>query len=134
MFDYLVNELSANPIFESKGDRPQRHVKYQVGAFLMRYGAQGSDTLGTAQKLSLGFGTVFLYCRRVTRALRELRPHFVGWPTPQRKDVIQKHIVDQSGFSKCLGSGDGSLVRFCEQPIEDGYMYLSRKKFYGVRV
>ncbi|KAJ7140541.1 hypothetical protein C8R43DRAFT_892708, partial [Mycena crocata] len=98
MFDYLVANLAPNPIFETTGRRPQRHVKYQLGCFLIRYGAIGSDTLGTAQKLSIGFGTVFLYCRRVTRSIRELRLKFVGWPAPERKLVIKQNIKDRSGF------------------------------------
>ncbi|KAJ7182931.1 hypothetical protein C8R43DRAFT_941015 [Mycena crocata] len=67
MFDWLVATLSTNPIFMSRGRKPQRHAKYQLGCFLVRYGAIGSDALGTAQKLSIGFGSVFLYCRRTTR-------------------------------------------------------------------
>jgi hypothetical protein len=132
MFDYLVQELAPNPIFQSTGRRPQRHIKFQLGCFLIRYGCIGSDTIGTAQKLSIGFGTVFLYCRRVTRAIRQLRPRFVGWPTSDRKEVIKQDIQDISGFSRCLGAGDASLIRFCEIPIEDGHLYQSRKKFWGV--
>jgi hypothetical protein len=132
MFDYLVGELSINILFQSTGYRPQRHVKYQLRCFLIRYGALGSDVIGTAQKLSIGYGTVFLYCHRVTRAIRELRPRFVGWLSPERKVVVQQHIKDFYGFAKCLGSGDGSLVRFNEIPIEDGHLFQSRKKFFGV--
>ncbi|KAJ6528964.1 hypothetical protein B0H19DRAFT_1274585 [Mycena capillaripes] len=133
MFDYLVEQLSFNLIFQSRGRRPQRHVKYQLGCFLFRYGTIGSDTLWTSQKLSIGLGTVFLYCRRVTHAIRELRHRYLGWPTPERKAVIKQYIKDTSGFEKCLGAGDGSLIRFCEVPIGDGHLYQSRKKFFGVR-
>jgi hypothetical protein len=132
MFDWVVGLLSHNPIFQSRGRRPQRHVKYQLGCFLVRYGALGSDTLGTAQKLSIGFGTVFLYCNRVRRALRELRPSFIGWPSPERKLAIKTHIKDVSGFSRCLGAGDGSLINFDEIPKDDGPHFMSRKKRFGV--
>jgi hypothetical protein len=132
MCDWLVGVLSQNPIFQSHGRRPQRHVKYQLGCFLVRYGAIGSDTLGTAQKLSIGFGTVFLYCRRARRALRELRSTRVGWPTPGRKLPIKTHIKDVFGFSRCLGAGNGSLVNFDKIPIHDGPHFMSRKKHFGV--
>jgi hypothetical protein len=134
MFDHLVGILSANPVFQSRGRRPQRHIKYQLGCFLIRYGAIGSDTLGTAQKLSIGFGTVFIYCSRVRRALRELRPQYVGWPVPDRKLTIKEHIKNVSGFTRCLGAGDGSLIRFEEVPQSEGYQYMSRKKFFGVLI
>lgn len=133
-FDSLVGILSTNTIFTSRGWRPQRHVKYQLGCFLVRYGAIGSDTLGTAQKLSIGFGTVFLYCRRVTRAIRELRSRFVGWMDDARKSVVSDHIENFSGFPNCIGSGDGSLIRFGDAPEEDGHLYMSRKKFYCVSI
>jgi hypothetical protein len=132
MFDWVVGLLARNPIFQPHRGRPQRHVKYQLGCFLIRYGAMGSDTLGTAQKLSIGFGTVFLYCNRGRRALRELRSSFIGWPSPERKLAIKTHIKDVSGFSRCLGAGDGSLINFDEIPKEDGPHYMSRKKRFGV--
>ncbi|KAJ6491204.1 hypothetical protein C8R45DRAFT_1138284, partial [Mycena sanguinolenta] len=114
MFDRVVALISSNRIFQSNGRRPQRHVKYQLGCFLIRYGVMGSDTLGTAQKLSIGFGTVFLYCKRVRHAIRKLRDQFLGWPTPQRKLEIKTYIEDHSGFPRCLGAGDGSLINFDE--------------------
>jgi hypothetical protein len=112
MFDWLVGVLSQNPIFQSYGRRPQHHIKYQLGCFLVRYGAIGSDTLGNAQKLSIGFGTVFLHCHRACHALCKLCSTRVGWPTPGRKLTIKTHIKDVSGFYQCLGAGNGSLVNF----------------------
>lgn len=53
-FDRLVAMLAPNPIFISKGRKPQRHVKYQLACFLMRYGSRGSDVIGTAMKMSIG--------------------------------------------------------------------------------
>lgn len=132
MFDWLVGILAPNRIFQPLRGRPQRHVKYQLGCFLIRYGSIGSDTLGTAQKLSIGFGTVFLYCKRVCRALRELRRQYIGWPSPERKLVIKTHIKNVSGFSRCLGAGDGSLINFDEIPIQEGPHFMSCKKRFGV--
>ncbi|KAJ7500003.1 hypothetical protein FB451DRAFT_1207193 [Mycena latifolia] len=132
MFNFLVKVLSHNQIFQSRGRGPQRHAKYQLGCFLIRYGAVGSDSIGTAQKLSIGFGTVFLYCCRVRRALRELRPQYVGWPIPERKVIIKRDIENISGFSRCLGAGDGSLIRFEEIPKDDGHLFMTRKKSFGV--
>jgi hypothetical protein len=63
MFEYLVEVMAPHPIFQSRGRKPQRHVKYQLGAFLIRYGTLGSDVHGTSLKLSIGFGTVIDYCR-----------------------------------------------------------------------
>jgi hypothetical protein len=62
-FDRLVALLANNPIFTSRGKHPQRHVKFQLAAFLMRYGRLGSSALSVAMELSIGEGTVFLYCK-----------------------------------------------------------------------
>ncbi|KAJ7353019.1 hypothetical protein DFH08DRAFT_987010 [Mycena albidolilacea] len=115
MFDYLVGELSINILFQSTGCRLQWHVKYQLGCFLICYSALGSDVIGTAQKLSIGYRTVFLYCH-------------------QRKVVVRQHIKDFYGFLKCLGSGDGSLIHFNEVLIEDGHLFQPRKKFFGMNI
>jgi hypothetical protein len=49
-FDQLVAKLADNPIFISTGKKPQRHVKYQLGCFLFRYGMRGSDSLRVAKE------------------------------------------------------------------------------------
>lgn len=114
------------------GRKPQRHVKYQLGAILVRYALRGSDTLWTAQTLGIGFGSVFNYCRRVSRAIQELRDHFLGWPSPPHKEVIATAVCAKTGFWKCIGSMDGLLVRFVQPPSVDGYAFVTRKKFTGV--
>ena len=131
-FDQLVALLADNPIFISRGLRPQRHVKFQLSAFLMRYGQLGSSALAVAMELSIGEGTVFLYCNRVSRALRQLKSRFLGWPDPARKEVISTVIEQAAGFQKCLGSGDGCLIQFTQRPLHFGHMYKCRKQFFGV--
>ncbi|KAJ3738583.1 hypothetical protein DFH05DRAFT_1408694 [Lentinula detonsa] len=78
MFDRLVFILAPNTIFRSP-KKKQRHMKYQLATFLIQYGQRGSDVLDVASQLGPRLGTVHLYCRRVTRALRELRSHHLGW-------------------------------------------------------
>jgi hypothetical protein len=56
----------------------------------------------------------------------------MGWPSAAHKQAIKTHIKNVSGFSGCLGAGDGSLVNFDEIPNEDGAHFLSRKKCFGV--
>ncbi len=131
-FDRLVALLAQNPIFDSTGRKPQRHVKYQLAAFLFRYGRLGTDSLDVAQKLGIGHGTVVLYCKRVVRALRELRTQCLPWPGEARRTQTADTIELKSGFPMCVGTCDGSLIRFCEEPIVDGHVYVSRKKSYSV--
>jgi hypothetical protein len=133
MFDRLVHILAPNPIFHSPR-KQQRHVKFQLAAFLVRYGQQGSDTLDVAAKLSIGHGTVYNYCKRVSRAIRELGPQYLQWGNQDRKAVVSTAIEAQSGFPKCLGSGDGSQIRIGEEPTVDGEQFRCRKKFISVSI
>ncbi|KAJ7226769.1 hypothetical protein GGX14DRAFT_385569 [Mycena pura] len=72
-FDTFVDILSQNPIFISRGRKPQRPVPYQLACFLFRYGQLGSPVEDPMLKINIGHGTVILYCRRVIKALRQLR-------------------------------------------------------------
>src|SRR6266404_5498113 len=83
-------------------------------------------------ELSIGEGIVYLYCKRVSHALRQLKSQFLGWPDPARKEVISKAIEQAAGFQKCLGSGDGCLIQFSQWPLYFGHMYKCQKQFFGV--
>ncbi|KAI5888409.1 uncharacterized protein SCHCODRAFT_02513710 [Schizophyllum commune H4-8] len=133
-FDKVVKILSRNPIFTSKGKKPQRHIKWQLGCFLIRYGQYGSPITDTMLKTGIGYGTVILYCRRVIRALRELRSNFGGWMTDVEQSVTEERILHRIGFPKCLGSADGSLIQTTNKPRQDGPAYLTRKGFFGFAV
>ena len=102
-FDRLVWILSQNSLFLSPR-KPQRPVKYQLAAFLIRYGQleQGSDTLDVAAKLSIGHGSVLNYCRRVCRAIQELPCQYLKWMNHVRKGVVTMAIEAKAGFPKWL--------------------------------
>lgn len=131
-FDWVVALLEENPIFKSTGRRPQRLVKFQLATFLVRYGMRGADTLSVAQQLSLGHGTVFLYCRRVIYALRCLRLRFVQWPRGDAKDEIKDFIEEEFNLPGVIGIVDGSLIPFARVPKVDSNLWYTRKKFPGV--
>ena len=133
MFDHLVYLLAPNPIFHSPWKK-QRHVKFQLAAFLIQYGQRGSDTLDVAAKLSIGHGTVHNYCKRVSRAIRELGPRYLQWGNQDHKAVVSTAIEAKSGFPKCLGSGDGSQIHVGEEPMVDGEQFRCQKKFISVSI
>jgi hypothetical protein len=131
MFDRLVAMIADNPIFHSP-KKPQRHVKYQLGAFLIHYGQHGSNVIDVAQKLSLGEGTVHLYCKRVVRAICQLRPKHLAWQSEEARQATLARIEMFSGFPKCVGMGDGTQVVMCEKPETDGDSFMNRKKHISV--
>ena len=133
-FDQILSRLRRNTIFISTGPRPQRDVTYQFGVFLIRYGIIGSNAMEAAVKVSVGEGTVFNYCKRVVRAIREAGVDFVGWPDPQRKAVIKQAFREQCGLDGVIGVTDGSLLTMAEMPTVRGVEYLTQKKDPGVSV
>ena len=132
-FDKLVDLLGKDPVFISKGRKPQCAVQYQLAAFLWRYGSEGSDAIAVANKLGIGEGTVFLYCKRVTRALRKIGLTVLTWGNNGRHQETADFIKDNFGFEGCIGIVDGSLIQLAEVPANHGQSYWCRKKFPAVR-
>lgn len=131
-FNKTVRLLEKNPIFTSTGRRPQRAVRYQLATFLMRYGQRGSGVMAVSKKMGIGYGTVFLYCWRVGRALRELGVEVIVWGDDARKTATATRFENLSGLRHCVGIIDGSLIRLAEIPDTWGVTYFCRKKFPAV--
>ncbi|KAG9029037.1 hypothetical protein FS837_003668 [Tulasnella sp. UAMH 9824] len=131
-FDRVVALLEKNDVFQSSGKRPQRPVKFQLACFLIRYGVRGAETLDPAQKVSLGHGTVFLYCRRVVYAIRCLRHSFVQWPNREKRQENAEAVEEKTGIPGVIGIVDGSLIPFARVPKIDAHLWFTRKKFAGV--
>ncbi|CAE6534513.1 unnamed protein product [Rhizoctonia solani] len=128
-FERVSSRLSENPIFTSTGPRPQRPVKYQLAAFLLRYGHGYSDAFRPHAEMSIGEGSVFNYCKRVVRALRMLGLRAMAWPNNQRKAEIKEAFYEKTRlFDNCIGALDGSLIDMARKPQNQGDEYLSRKK------
>ena len=72
--------LADNPIFLSKGTKPQAQVKVQLACFLLRYGTRGSDISNIVDKMDVGKGSVTNHSRWISRGVWELGPHFLRWP------------------------------------------------------
>ncbi|KAJ7692744.1 hypothetical protein B0H17DRAFT_879970, partial [Mycena rosella] len=129
-FDKFCDIVGQNQTFTSRGRKPQRHVSWQLGAFLIRYGQLGSPAQDTSFKLGIGFGTVILYCRRVIRAIRELKKRYAPWFSKEHQLQTSAQIEAKIGFPDCVGSGDGSLIQTSQQPSWMGPAYLSRKGLF----
>jgi len=131
-FERIVHILAQNPIFMPTGHCSQRPVRYQLACFLMHYGARGCDATGTAHKMGIGEGTVFLYCRRVTWALRQLGIELVSWGNQACRQVTAEVVERESGLPNCLGMLDGTLIRLTEAPKHSGAMFYCHKHFPAV--
>ncbi|KAF8579607.1 hypothetical protein K439DRAFT_1359267 [Ramaria rubella] len=132
-FGWLCQILQPMEIFQSRGKRPQWPVQFQLTCFLTCYAQQGSDSLRVAQQLSLGHGTVFLYCHRVTHAFHELGLNHSIWPDKERKHKIADVFEAHSGLG-CIGVCDGSLIRLTKDPWMSKGVYQCCKKFPAINV
>ncbi|KAG1750582.1 uncharacterized protein EDB91DRAFT_1078600 [Suillus paluster] len=133
-FDRLVRILEQNPIFQSMGRKPQRPVHYQLACSLLCYGTRGGDSLQAAHKLGIGFGTVFLYCKRIVHALREIGMQVVTWGDEDRQNETTRRVMDRSGIPDCIGMLDGSLIWLTKMPDRNGLTFICRKKYPAINV
>ena len=125
-----LHQLIRNdPVFLSKGHRPQRSPLIQLATFMCYVG--GESGIKTAAFTAIAEGTVWLYTRRVTRAIRKLHDQFISWPGNGDHDQIST-VMGFQGFPGCLGSCDGSYLRSASKPKENGYAYYCHKGFYAV--
>lgn len=128
-FVHLVNLIKNDEVFVSTGRKSQRPPWYQLAVFLLRFG--GATALRAAEEASVAEGSVFLYCDRVVKAFRRIRPQFLSWPDQQKRQVLKQRMVEY-GFPGCIGMVDGSLIPLVVKPLKDGETYFCRKKFYAV--
>lgn len=129
-FDHIANLIRNDPVFASDPDRrPQRPVEHQLAAFLIRMG--GELAIKTSDVTGIAEGTLFIYCNRVSKAIRRLRDDHISWPSQERRINI-KEAMGEGGFGGCIGICDGSLIRLHTKPVESGESYWCRKKMYAV--
>lgn len=128
-FEHLLHLIDDDPIFISTSHRPQRPVKYQLAAFLCCVGSE--DALKTASVITIAEGTVYGYCHRVIRAIRNIRENHLAWPGPVRHEFLKKEMTEW-GFPGCIGIGDGTLICLVDKPWVNGWAYWCWKKFYAV--
>jgi hypothetical protein len=133
-FNTIVEILEQNTIFQSTGCKLQQPVKYQLACFLFRYSQQGSDSTIPVQELSLGLGTVLLYCQCIMCVLCELGVKLLKWPDNKEQEGIAERIQmsTEDHFPCCISIGDGTLICLCKAPHKDGPVYYCRKKYPAV--
>ena len=128
-FWHLHGLIADDPIFVSRGKKPQRPVKYQLAAFLCRAGMESG--VKSASVIAIAEGSVYNYVQRVCRAFRNIQDDHLAWPGDERRTFL-KEEMGAGGFPGCIGIGDGTFVHLVDKPWENGWAYWCRKKFYAV--
>lgn len=129
----IVLMMSGHREFISTGRREQRPVHCQFAVFLLRYGMLGSRTKLPALLTSIGEGTVFLYCDRVIRVIREFGLKCIGWPDAERKRAVRAGFEERCGLDGIIGALDGSLIGLDRKPAGTDASFISRKGTKAVR-
>ncbi|KDQ09814.1 hypothetical protein BOTBODRAFT_82826, partial [Botryobasidium botryosum FD-172 SS1] len=130
-FWHLHSLIQDDPLFLSRGNRAQRPVKYQLTAFLIRFG--GETLVKTADTLSIAEGTAYNYVRHVSKSFRNIRGDHLSWPGLARCEFLSNEMAPY-GFPGCIGIVDGSLIRLADMPRANGMAYFCRKKFYALAI
>jgi len=128
-FWHVHGLIQDDPIFQSTGCRLQHPVKYQLVAFLLKFGENSS--LQTAGVLAIAEGTVYLYAKQVCRALCNIQMQHVFWPGPAQRQFLKQAMAD-FGFPGCIGIVDGTLIRLMDKPAKEGWAFYCWKGFYAV--
>lgn len=71
--------------------------------------------------------------RRVAKALCELSPQYIIWPTGDRIQDIILGFSQKDGFSNTIGVIDGTHVNI-PAPRENAEAYINRKGHYSIHI
>lgn len=81
-------------------------------------------------RFNIGKATGLRIVRRVTKALIEISPNIIKWPTGEYLEQI-KQDISRKGFPGTIGFIDGCYIPI-PLPREDGVAYINRKNVASV--
>ena len=136
-FHKLTELLKDDDNFKNiNGKKKKGNINQHLLVFLKRVGLEG--TSGSASSIAtffgIGQGTVRNYVIRTTKALLNLKEEVICWPDGKEKESLKLRIKISSGFQKCIGIIDGTLIFLHERPKKYGDSYYCRKGRYAVNV
>jgi hypothetical protein len=129
LFERVLHLIKDDNVFKSNGRKPQLPVHYQLAVYLMRYGSTIASKV--SGQLKIGEGLVYKCCKRVTHAIRKLRPIYLRWPNKAEKQALKKEYQEE-GFPGAIGAIDGTYIQLLNKPRVRPMSYLCRKKFPAV--
>ena len=97
-----------------------------------RYGNSGSDH-EVALYFGIASGSVRNYVQNIIRAIKELEPEVVSWPSEEERQEMKVRLAS-TGFRHCIGIADGTLVPLTRKPKIYHECYFCRKHFYAINV
>ncbi|RXK39452.1 hypothetical protein M231_03285 [Tremella mesenterica] len=132
--DDIVDFFKDDPVFFSRGNKPQAPPKYQIGLLVYRM-AHGHDCRTLDREFGVATGTVFKWCDRALIAILGKRSSFISWPSPSERLEIKARFLSEYSIPHCVGLIDGYHANLSTAPArDDAGAYHSRKERYGFNV
>lgn len=85
------------------------------------------------ERFNVGRSTALYVTRRVVKALVELAPAIIKWPTGARLDEVQTGFENTSGFPKIIGAVDGTHINI-PTPKKYPECYVNRKGHHSIQL
>lgn len=85
------------------------------------------------ERFGVGKATGVRAVRRVAKALCELSPRYITWPTENKIQDIIYNFSRQNGFPNVIGAIDGSHINI-PAPTENPEAYVNRKGRHSIHL
>ena len=86
-----------------------------------------------ADRFNVGRATALRAVRRVAKALFQLAPTFIQWPSGERAREVIHGFEVASGFPGIIGAVDGTHIQI-DAPQENPADYVNRKGFHSIQL
>lgn len=88
---------------------------------------------GVAERFKLNKGFLHGICMEVCRALKQVQPHFISWPTRQEQTQIVNNFLHKTGFPGVVGCIDGTHIPI-PSPSNNKASYINQKGIASLQV
>lgn len=85
------------------------------------------------EQFNVGRSTALYITRRVIKALIELAPVIIKWPTGERLNEVSAGFENTSGFPKVIGAIDGTYINI-PAPKKNPECYVNRKGHHSIQL
>lgn len=85
------------------------------------------------ERFNVGRSTALYITRRVVRALVELAPVIIKWPTDERLNEVWEGFESTSTFPKVIGAIDGTHINI-PAPKHHPESYINRKGHHSIQL
>lgn len=138
VFDCILNQISGDPIFQSRSNNPQLPIALQLAIFLNRVGHYGNAVSpeDVSQWAGVSVGSVVNCTNRVIVSLLNQHDNFMEMPTAGEEDVrLARAFVEKKTCTEWSGgvfAVDGSTFNLFEKPSFYGDTFADRKGRYSL--